>query len=66
MTRTDYSEEHTDSLDYENTYFHSEETSKLDDSSSLTTITSNLTIQKDRSSDSDIDDNYTKINAYLP
>lgn len=62
----DFSEEHTNSLDYENTYFHSEEASKLDDSSSFTTITSNLIIQKDRSIDSDTEDNYMKINAYLP
>ncbi len=53
MTRTDFSEEHTDSLDYENTY--SEE---FDDSSSFTTITSNLTIQKDNKNiSSDTEDN---------
>ncbi|UJR25746.1 hypothetical protein I4U23_007096 [Adineta vaga] len=37
-----FSEEQTNSIDYENTYLSSDETSRLDDLSSLTTITSNL------------------------
>ena len=47
---TNFSEEQTNSLDYDNTYFYSEETSKLDDISSLTTITSEFNILQQDSS----------------
>lgn len=39
---TSFSEEQTNSLDYDNTYFYGEDISKLDDISSFTTVTSNL------------------------
>ncbi|CAM4769790.1 unnamed protein product [Rotaria magnacalcarata] len=38
-----FSEEQTNSLDYDNTYLYAEEISRLDDFSSFTTVTSNLT-----------------------
>jgi len=61
MTINHFSEEQTNSIDYDNTYFYSEEISRLDDSSSFTSITSNLTkelnlIENDTSIYSDIDD----------
>ncbi|CAF4935046.1 unnamed protein product, partial [Rotaria socialis] len=40
---TSFSEEQTNSLDYDNTYLYAEEISRLDDISSFTTVTSNLT-----------------------
>jgi hypothetical protein len=39
---TSFSEEQTNSIDYDNTYFYLEETSRLDDVSSFTTITENI------------------------
>jgi hypothetical protein len=58
---TNFSEEQTNSIEYDNTYLSSEETSRLDDISSLTTITSNLpkqfnSIQQNTSVYSDTDD----------
>jgi hypothetical protein len=58
---TNFSEEQTNSIEYDNTYLSSEETSRLDDISSLTTITSNLpkqfnSIQQNTSIYSDTDD----------
>lgn len=43
MTKLNFSEEQTDSINYDNTYFSSEDISKSDDCSSLTTITSDFT-----------------------
>ncbi|CAF4981264.1 unnamed protein product, partial [Rotaria socialis] len=40
---TSFSEEQTNSFDYDNTYLYAEEISRLDDISSFTTVTSNLT-----------------------
>ncbi|CAF1116758.1 unnamed protein product [Rotaria sordida] len=56
---TSFSEEQTNSFDYDNTYFYPEEINKLDDISSLTTITSYLpmelnTIEHDTSVYSDM------------
>lgn len=58
---TSFSEEQTNTIDYDNTYLSSEETSRLDDISSLTTITSNSSkefniIQQNTSIYSDTDD----------
>ena len=55
---TSFSEEQTTSIDYENTYFYPEETTRIDDALSLTTITSNIpakitNTQRDNSSCSD-------------
>ena len=55
---TSFSEEHTNSIDNDNTYFYAEETSRFDDLFSLTTITSNMarefnTTQQDTSIHSD-------------
>ena len=55
---TSFSEEQTNSIDYDNTYLYLEETSRLDDVSSLTTITSNIAMelnitQQDTNVDSD-------------
>jgi hypothetical protein len=55
---TNFSEEQTNSFDYDNTYFYSEESSKLDDISSLTSITSEYNIiPQNANLYSDTDDN---------
>lgn len=44
------SEEQTNTIDYDNTYFSSEDLTKLDDISSLTTITANNSLEEEDTS----------------